>query len=101
MRAKLREGLRQRWHVSIPDTGKWLGQVVAGYLAYHAVPTNCAAIGAFRRQVTVLWHRRLCRRSQKARLVWPRMTKLADDFLPKPRILHPWLSVRFAVKHPR
>ena len=79
-RAKLREikeGLRQRWHVPIPDTGKWLGQVVAGYFAYHAVPTNSAAIGAFRYHVTVLWHRRLCRRSQKARLVWPRMTKLA------------------------
>jgi hypothetical protein len=91
MRAKLREikeGLRLRWHLPIPDTGKWLGQVVAGYFAYHAVPTNSAAIGAFRYHVTVLWHRRLCRRSQKARLVWPRMAKLADDFLPKPRILH-------------
>src|ERR1700726_3043424 len=104
MRAKLREvkeGLRQRWHVPIPDTGKWLGQVVAGYFAYHAVPTNSAAIGAFRYHVTVLWHWRLCRRSQKARLVWPRMAKLADDFLPKPRILHPWPNVRFAVRHPR
>jgi RNA-directed DNA polymerase len=104
MRAKLREikeGLRQRWHLPIPDTGKWLGQIVAGYFAYHAVPTNSAAIGAFRYQVTVLWHRRLCRRSQKARLVWPRMAKLADDFLPKPRILHPWPNVRFAVRHPR
>jgi RNA-directed DNA polymerase len=51
MRAKLREikeGLRQRWHLPIPDTGKWLGQVVAGYFAYHAVPTNSAAISAFR-----------------------------------------------------
>jgi RNA-directed DNA polymerase len=93
--------LRQRWHVPIPDTGKWLGQVVAGYFAYHAVPTNSAALGTFRRHVTVLWHRRLCRRSQKARLVWSRMTKLADDFLPKPRILHPWPNVRFAVRHPR
>ena len=104
MRTKLREikeGLRQRWHVPIPDTGKWLGQVVAGYFAYHAVPTNSAAIGAFRYHVTVLWHRRLCRRSQKARLVWPRMAKLADDFLPKPRILHPWPNVRFAVRYPR
>ena len=104
MRAKLREikeGLRQRWHLPIPDTGKWLGQIIAGYFAYHAVPTNSAALGAFRYHVTVLWHRRLCRRSQKARLVWPRMAKLADDFLPKPRILHPWPSARFAVKHPR
>ena len=104
MRAKLREiqeGLRQRWHLPIPDTGKWLGQIIAGYFAYHAVPTNSAAIGAFRYHVTVLWHRRLCRRSQKAHLVWPRMAKLADDFLPKPRILHPWPNVRFAVRHPR
>jgi len=71
MRAKLREikeGLRQRWHLPIPDTGKWLGQIIAGYFAYHAVPTNSAALGAFRHHVTVLWHRRLCRRSQKARL---------------------------------
>jgi RNA-directed DNA polymerase len=104
MRAKLREikeELRQRWHLPIPDTGKWLGQVVAGYFAYHAVPTNSAAIGAFRYHVTVLWHRCLCRRSQRARLLWPRMAKLADEFLPRPRILHPWPNVRFAVKHPR
>jgi RNA-directed DNA polymerase len=29
------------------------------------------------------------------------MTKLADDWLPKPRILHPWPNQRFAVRHPR
>ena len=104
MRAKLQEiqeELRGRWHVPIPDTGKWLGQIVTGYFAYHAVPTNSAAIGAFRYHVTVLWYRCLCRRSQKGRLVWSRMAKLADEFLPKPRILHPWPSVRFAVRHPR
>src|ERR687893_2962345 len=104
MRAKLREikeGLRQRWHVPIPETGKWLGQIVAGYFAYHAVPTNSAAIGAFHYYVTVLWHRGLGRRSQKAYVVWPQMAKLVDEFLPRPRILHPWPSVRFAVRHPR
>src|SRR3954449_6712475 len=104
MRAKLREikeGLRQRRHLPIPETGKWLGQIVAGYFAYHAVPTNSAAIGAFHYHVTVLWHRGLGRRSQKAYLVWPRMAKLVDEFLPKPRILHPWPNVRFAVRHPR
>ena len=30
-----------------------------------------------------------------------RMTALDDDFLPKPRILHPWPQARFAVTHPR
>ena len=104
MRAKLQEiqeGLRRRMNRPVSETGKWLGQVVSGYSAYHAVPTNIAAIKAFRYRVTVLWHRLLCRRSQKARVVWERMTKLANDFLPKPSILHPWPSERFAVKHPR
>jgi hypothetical protein len=26
---------------------------------------------------------------------------LANDYLPKPRILHPWPNVRFTAKHPR
>src|SRR5271169_3225170 len=104
MRTKLqeiKEALRRRMHRPIPETGKWLGQIVAGYFAYHAVPTNGSAIAAFRYHVVILWHRRLCRRSQRARLVWTQMAKLADEFLPKPRILHPWPSVRFAVRHPR
>jgi hypothetical protein len=50
---RIKEGLRQRWHLPIPDTGKWLGQIVAGYFAYHAVPTNSTALGAFRYHVTV------------------------------------------------
>src|ERR671910_171104 len=41
------------------------------------------------------------RRRQKDRTTWARITKLADDWLPRPRILHPWPSQRFAVKHPR
>jgi group II intron reverse transcriptase/maturase len=104
MSAKLREikeALRKRMHVPIPEVGRWLAQVVAGYFAYHAVPTNSAALYAFRYHVAVPWHRQLCRRSQRAYVVWERMAKLADEFLPKPRILHPWPSVRFAVRHPR
>ena len=103
MSAKLREikeALRERRHVPVPEVGKWLAQVVAGYFAYHAVPTNSPALSAFRYHVLVLWHRQLCRRSQRAYVVWERMAKLADEFLPKPRVLHPWPSVRFAVRHP-
>lgn len=104
MRAKLRgikEELRRRLHRPIVETGKWLRQVVAGYFAYHAVPTNSPALEAFRYHVVVLWYRQLCRRSQRTRRVWERMTRLADDFLPKPRVLHPWPNQRFAVKYPR
>jgi RNA-directed DNA polymerase len=104
MRVKLREikeELRRRMHWPIPESGRWLAQVVAGYFAYHAVPTNSPAISAFRYHVAVLWHRQLCRRSQRERMEWTRMAKLADEFLPQPRVLHPWPSARFAVKHPR
>jgi len=43
MRVRLRaikEELRRRMHEPIPEQGRWLGQVLRGYLAYHAVPTN-------------------------------------------------------------
>jgi group II intron reverse transcriptase/maturase len=104
MRAKLREikeQLRQRMHEPIPEQGKWLKQVVSGFFNYHAVPTNSAALEAFRYYVTVLWHRSLRRRSQKHPLNWERLKKLAEDWLPRPRILHPWPSDRFAARHPR
>ena len=34
-------------------------------------------------------------------MTWERMTQLVDAWLPKPIILHPWPSDRFAVTHPR
>lgn len=104
MRAKLKEikkEMRRRMHQTIPEQGNWLRQVVTGFFAYHAVPTNSRALNAFRYHVTDLWRRSLRRRSQKDRTAWERITKLADDYLPQPRILHPWPQARFAVKHPR
>jgi len=104
MRAKLKavtQELRRRMHQPIPVQGKWLGQVVRGWFNYHAVPTNSRALSAFRFFVTDLWRRTLSRRSQKAGVTWDRITQLADEWLPKPKILHPWPQQRFAVKHPR
>lgn len=104
MRAKLRaikEELRRRLHEPIPQQGQWLGQVVRGYFAYHAVPTNIASLSAFRYHVEHLWRRALLRRSQKDRTTWSRIGALAADYLPVPRILHPWPDARFAVTHPR
>ena len=103
MRAKLqavKQELRRRMHQPIPVQGKWLGQVVRGWFNYHAVPTNSRALCAFRFFVTDLWRRALSRRSQKADVLWERITRLADDWLPKPTILHPWPQQRFAVRHP-
>ena len=104
MRAKLKMIKAEMWrrmHLPIPEQGKWLWYVVNGYFNYHAVPTNGQALHVFRHHITDLWRRTLRRRSQKDRMTWERMTQLVDDWLPKPIILHPWPSDRFAVTHPR
>jgi RNA-directed DNA polymerase len=104
MRATLqavKDELRRRMHQPIPEQGRWLKQVVTGFFAYHAVPTNSAALGAFRYHVICLWRRSLRRRSQKDGSTWQRVARLADDWLPKPEILHPWPHQRFAVRYPR
>lgn len=104
MTAKLKEvkgQLRRQMHRPIPEQGNWLKQVVIGFFAYHAVPTNFRALLEFRAQIKGLWLRTLRRRSQKDQTNWERITKFADDFLPQPRILHPWHNQRFAVTHPR
>jgi group II intron reverse transcriptase/maturase len=70
MRARLKdikEELRRRRHQPIPEQGKWLAQVVRGYFAYHAVPTNSASIRAFRHYVVDLWRRSLSRTEPKRR----------------------------------
>lgn len=97
MTAKLHEvkaELQRRMHQPVPEQGCWLQSVVRGYFAYHAVPGNWKALGAFRTQCTRLWYRTLRRRSQKSRLTWDRMKQIADAWLPPACILHPWPEQR-------
>ena len=104
MRTKLREikeVLRRRRHEPIEDQGRWLGQVVRGWFNYHAVPTNAFALRSFRAAAMWLWRQALRRRGDRKRITWQRLGRLADRWVPKPRILHPWPSQRFAVRHPR
>jgi RNA-directed DNA polymerase len=104
MRVKLKAlkiELRRRRHDPIPMQGRWLAQVVRGYFAYHAVPTNYPSLSAFLHHVKRLWLRTLRRRSQRHRMTWVRFSRIAADFLPSPRILHPWPDTRFRVTHPR
>jgi RNA-directed DNA polymerase len=98
MRAKLREvkdELRRRRHHPIPEQGRWLGSVVRGHFAYYAVPGNGHALFAFRGQVAGHWRRALRHRSQRTRLDWERMDRLATRWLPPARIQHPWPEKRF------
>jgi RNA-directed DNA polymerase len=104
MRAKLleiKQELRRRMHQPIREQGAWLKQVVGGYFRYHAVPTNIRALAQFRDGVVDRWRRLLSRRSQKGHRTWAWTGMLAEYWLPRPRILHPWPEQRFAVTHPR
>jgi group II intron reverse transcriptase/maturase len=104
MRSRLQEvkaSLRERRHHAIPEQGRWLRSVVTGYFAYHAVPTNARALGAFRYHIINLWRRSLKRRSQKDKMTHDRMSAIAATWIPPAQVLHPWPNTRFAVKHPR
>ncbi len=98
MSAKLREirsELMRRRHLSIKKQGLWLGRVVQGHLNYYAIPTNTHSLQEFRKQVTRHWLAALRRRSQKDRTRWDRMNRLAERWLPKALVLHPWPTDRF------
>jgi RNA-directed DNA polymerase len=104
MRAKLaqiKEAMRHRLHQRIAEQGKWLKSVVAGYLGYHAVPTNARGISAFRYHVVRMWLKSLRRRSQRHNMPWERMNRVIDAWIPPAVISHPWPNQRFDVKHPR
>ncbi len=104
MRAKLREikeHLRATRHDGLEAQGKWLGQVLRGWLAYYAVPMSAPAITAFRHHLIDRWLHAIRRRGQKHRLPWSRMKQIANRYLSYPRILHPWPEQRFLVNHPR
>jgi group II intron reverse transcriptase/maturase len=91
----LKREMRRRMHQPIPQQGAWLASVLRGHYQYYAVPDNNEALHAFRYQLVRSWRRALARRSQKGRLAWPRMDRLANRWLPTPRILHPWPDARF------
>jgi RNA-directed DNA polymerase len=80
----------------------WLARmgIPAGGKNYKLVSEQARRISACR-LTFLLWRRSLRRRSQRDGLTWDRIARLANDWLPKPRILHPWPSTRFAVTHPR
>jgi group II intron reverse transcriptase/maturase len=101
MRAKLKEvkyQLKRRRHEPVPEQGRWLGSVIRGHLAYYAVPGNVRAVRSFRKQATRHWLAALRSRSQRHRLNWDRMNRLATRWLPPARILHPYPDERFDVR---
>ena len=92
--------LRLRMHEPVADVGAWLRKVVNGYYRYHAVPGNIDRLSVFGQRVRRLWWLILRRRSQR-RAAWDRFLPIFTQWLPAPRVLHPYPIVRFLATHPR
>lgn len=92
----LKEELRRRLHLPVPEQGAYLRSVVLGHVRYFGVPNNGARIRLFRYAVAWLWWRVLKRRSQTHHLPWRRMEKYTQRWLPPARICQPWPAQRLA-----
>jgi group II intron reverse transcriptase/maturase len=97
--SRLKVALLARMHDAIDDVGAWLNKVVQGYYNYFAVPDNLRRLSNFRYALGRIWHKVLCRRSQKGQMRWDVFTKWASRWIPTPVILHPYPSKRFDAKH--
>jgi hypothetical protein len=100
LRAKIgqiKRELRRRMHLPIPVVGQWLRVVLRGHFNYYGVPGNSKAMQAFRFFVSRLWLKTLRRRSHKHRLNWERMKRIVNQWLPLPKIVHPYPNQRLRV----
>ena len=94
---ELKKTMRERLHWSIPDLGEWLKSVIIGHCRYYGVPWNGKRLTRFRSEIIRMWCRSLRRRSQKHRITWKRMSRIAKSWLPSPFICHPYPLERMRV----
>jgi hypothetical protein len=72
-------------------TGERAGRV------FSRVSDGYPALARFRSQVGRLWHRALSRRSQNGRVLWDRIGRLMDRWVPPPSVFHPYPLRRMGV----
>lgn len=96
---RIRAELTRRMHRCVHETGKWLGQVLNGWLNYYAVPTSYRYMRRCYMRLKWIWLRILQRRSQKDRTTWDHLDALVTRYWPKLKIRHPWPDERHAVKY--
>lgn len=94
---EVKEGLKRRLHDPVPEVGRWLRAVVDGHFNYYGVPRNLPALSLFRFQLGRLWQRALSRRSQNGRVLWERMRRLIDRWLPPAATRRPYPQLRHGV----
>jgi hypothetical protein len=81
--------LRKRMDKKISETGKWLTSVLNGYYRYYGVSGNIDTLERFQYQILMRWFSMLKRRSQRKTLNWEHMGRIANQWLPEPKVYHP------------
>jgi group II intron reverse transcriptase/maturase len=98
--ARLKQDLQARMHDTPASAGAWLQRVLLGYYGYYAVPGNTSVLGVFRLRLQRYWLHVLRRRSQQD-FSWHSFSTLCAQWLPHPRVLHPYPEQRFTALYPR
>jgi RNA-directed DNA polymerase len=95
--ATLQVELKARRHHRVVEQYRWLSAVIRGHVQYYGVPTNLPALKTFRGHLEYAWHHSLQRRSQRAQWTDAERKRFQERYpLPRPRIVHPWPSQRWA-----
>jgi len=80
---------REHRHDAVDEQHVILVQKLRGHYGYYGVTGNMVALRNFWEQTRRAWRRWLNRRSQRARMWWPKFEQLLKRYpLPQPRIVH-------------
>lgn len=74
------EWMRKHRHLPVKEQWKTLNQKLVGHFRYYGITGNLKALACFRYEVVRRWRTWLNRRSQRARMIWERMTKLLNRY---------------------
>jgi RNA-directed DNA polymerase len=70
-------------------------------IQYYVVPENSSRLTVFAQRLRRRWRLMLCRRSQRSRMRWDRITPTFQQWIPAPGVLHRYPLERFVATHPR
>lgn len=81
--------MRRNFHRPIDDQHVDIGRKVQGHYAYYGITGNARALMSFLHEVARLWRTWLGRRSDRARMSWPKFNEFMSRHpLPRVRIVH-------------
>ena len=97
---RIRDILKRGINDDIWERGKWIGQVLNGWLNYYAVPGSMKYLQRFKHRLEWIWMKIIRRRSQRARkFSWEKLEAMVKILMPRITIRHPWPVERFAKRH--